>query len=74
MILWSVYVLVTLPLGKHWAIDRSANPKGKLQLTIFPFAGEGTPPADSELAHYASMYREALNPTARFTKTDASHR
>ncbi len=35
MILRSVYVLVTLPLGKHWAIDRSADPKGKLQLTIF---------------------------------------
>jgi hypothetical protein len=35
MILRSVYVLVTLALGKHWAIDRSADPKGKLQFTIF---------------------------------------
>ena len=61
MILWSVYVLVTLALGKHWAIDRFADSKGKLQLTIFPFAVEATPPADSEFAHYASMYRAALN-------------
>jgi len=35
MILRSVHVLVTLALGKHWAIDRSADPKGKLQLAIF---------------------------------------
>jgi len=35
-IIWrSVYVLVTLALGKHWVIDGSADPKGKLQLTIF---------------------------------------
>jgi hypothetical protein len=34
MTLYSVYVLVTLALGKHGAINRSADPKGKLQLTI----------------------------------------
>jgi hypothetical protein len=33
--LYSVHVLVTFALGKHRAIDRSADPKGKLQLTIF---------------------------------------
>jgi hypothetical protein len=30
----SVYVLVTLALGEYGAIDRSADPKGKLQLTV----------------------------------------
>ncbi len=30
----SVYVLITFPLGKYRAIDRSADPKGKLQLTV----------------------------------------
>jgi hypothetical protein len=32
---YGVNILVTFALGKHWAIDRSADPKGKLQLTIF---------------------------------------
>ena len=34
-LLYSVYVLVALTLGKYGAIDRSADPKGKLQLTVF---------------------------------------
>ena len=34
-ILHGVHVLDTLALGKHWAIDRSADPKGKLLLAIF---------------------------------------
>jgi hypothetical protein len=29
-----VYVLIALALGKYWAIDRSADAKGKLQLTL----------------------------------------
>jgi hypothetical protein len=35
MILCSVYVLIALALGEYGAIDRSADPKGKLQLAIF---------------------------------------
>jgi hypothetical protein len=35
MILYSVYVLIALALGECGAIDRSADPKGKLQLTVF---------------------------------------
>jgi hypothetical protein len=34
-ILYSVYVLIALALGEYGAIDRSADPKGKLQLTVF---------------------------------------
>jgi hypothetical protein len=33
--LCSVYVFIAFPLGKYWAIDRSADSKGKLQLTVF---------------------------------------
>jgi hypothetical protein len=33
--LGSVHVLIALSLGKYGTIDRSANPKGKLQLTVF---------------------------------------
>jgi hypothetical protein len=32
---YSVYVLIAFPLGKYRAIDRSPDPKGKLQLTVF---------------------------------------
>ena len=35
VLLWSVYVLIALTLGKYGTIDRSADPKGKLQLTVF---------------------------------------
>jgi hypothetical protein len=35
MILYSVYVLIALALGKYGAINRSADPKRKLQLTVF---------------------------------------
>ena len=35
MFLCSVHVLIALTLGKYGAIDRSADPKGKLQLTVF---------------------------------------
>ena len=35
MFLHSVDVLIALTLGKYGAIDRSADPKGKLQLTVF---------------------------------------
>jgi len=33
--LYSVYVLIALSLGEYGAIDGSADPKGKLQLTVF---------------------------------------
>jgi hypothetical protein len=33
--LYSIYVLFTFPLEEYRAIDRSADPKGKLQLTVF---------------------------------------
>jgi hypothetical protein len=35
MFLCSIYVLIALTLGKYGAIDRSADPKGELQLTVF---------------------------------------
>jgi hypothetical protein len=35
MFFYSVYILVTLALGKYRAIYRSADPKGELQLTVF---------------------------------------
>jgi hypothetical protein len=35
MILHGVYVLIALALGECRTIDRSADPKGKLQLTVF---------------------------------------
>jgi hypothetical protein len=31
----SVYVLIALPLGEQWIIDRTADAKGKLQLAVF---------------------------------------
>ena len=33
--LYSVYVLIALALGEYRVIDRSADPKGKLQLAVF---------------------------------------
>jgi hypothetical protein len=33
--LYSVYVLIALALGEYRVVDRSADPKGKLQLTVF---------------------------------------
>jgi hypothetical protein len=35
MILHGVYVLIALALGEYWAIDRSTDPKWKLQFTVF---------------------------------------
>jgi len=35
MFLYSVYVLIVLALGEWRVIDRSADPKGKLQFTVF---------------------------------------
>ena len=32
--LYSVYVLITLPLGEDWAIDRTPDSEGKLQPTV----------------------------------------
>lgn len=33
--LYSVYVLIAFPLGKYRVVDRTADAKGKLQLTVF---------------------------------------
>jgi hypothetical protein len=35
MVLYSVYILIALTLVKYGAIGRAADPKGKLQLTVF---------------------------------------
>lgn len=35
MLLWSVYVLIALALGEYRVIDRSADAKWKLQLTVY---------------------------------------
>jgi hypothetical protein len=32
--LYRVYVLIAVALGEYWVIDRPADPKGKLQLTV----------------------------------------
>src|SRR4029077_6548573 len=40
--LYRVYVLIALALGKYRVIDRSADPKWKLQLTVFQ-CGSGQP-------------------------------
>jgi hypothetical protein len=35
VLLWCVHVFIAFSLGKYGAIDRSANPKRKLQLAVF---------------------------------------
>jgi hypothetical protein len=35
LILYGVYVLISLALGEYGAVDRSTDPKGKLQPTVF---------------------------------------
>src|ERR1700737_184956 len=35
LIWYRVYVLISLALGEYGAVDRSTDPKGKLQLTVF---------------------------------------